>query len=50
MVFCPSSFQDVLDHATQVDHNVVLDFGGGDSLTLQRVQLSNLNADAFVFV
>jgi Ca2+-binding RTX toxin-like protein len=44
------SFQDILDHSAQVDHNVVIDFGLGDSLTLQRVQLAGLHAESFVFV
>ena len=45
-----AAFQDIVDHATQVDQNVVIDFGAGDSLTLQRIQLAKLNADSFTFV
>jgi hypothetical protein len=34
---------------SQVGSNVVLDFGGGDSLTLLGVNIASLNADDFIF-
>ncbi|MBX9774702.1 MAG: cadherin-like domain-containing protein [Xanthobacteraceae bacterium] len=44
-----ASFADVMLRATQVGSNTVIDFGGGDSITLQNVALGNLTADNFVF-
>ena len=43
-----ASFADVLSHATQVDADTVIDFGGGDTLTLRNVVRGNLSADDFV--
>jgi glucose/arabinose dehydrogenase len=40
---------DVLALASQAGTNTVLDFGAGNSLTLQGVAKANLNADDFVF-
>jgi serralysin len=45
-----TSFADVLARATQVNANTVIDFGGGDTLTLRNVVRGNLNADDFVLV
>jgi len=42
-------FTDVLAAASQVGNNVVINLGGGDSLTLQGVTIANLNADDFAF-
>jgi len=42
-------FTDVLAAASQVGNNVVIDLGGGDSITLQGVTLAALNADDFAF-
>lgn len=43
------SFADVLARSTQVGANTVIDFGGGDTLTLQNVQKSSLFAPDFGF-
>jgi VCBS repeat-containing protein len=40
---------DVSAHATQNGNNTVLDFGNGDTLTLNNVTASNLVAEDFVF-
>jgi glucose/arabinose dehydrogenase len=44
-----ASFADVLSHATQVNSDTVIDFGGGDTLTLRNVVRASLSADDFVF-
>jgi hypothetical protein len=44
-----TSLADVLSHATQVGADTVIDFGGGDTLTLANVARSSLSADDFVF-
>jgi hypothetical protein len=41
------TLSDILALATQVGANTVLNFGGGDTLTLQGVQKANLNLDDF---
>jgi Ca2+-binding RTX toxin-like protein len=43
------NFSDVLAHATQNGADTVINFGAGNSLTLQNVQKSALNADDFVW-
>jgi len=43
------SFTDVLNAATQVGADVVINLGGGDSITLQGVTIASLNADDFAF-
>jgi hypothetical protein len=43
------SLADVLSHATQVNADTVIDFGGGDMLTLRNVVRASLSADDFVF-
>ncbi len=43
------SFAEVIAAATQSGANVVINFGGGATLTLASVTLANLNADDFVF-
>ena len=43
------SLADVLSHATQVNSDTVIDFGGGDTLTLRNVVRASLSADDFVF-
>jgi hypothetical protein len=45
----PGSFGDVLAVADQSGTDTVLDFGGGDSLTLLGVNIDSLNADDFIF-
>ena len=42
------SLADVLSHATQVNADTVIDFGGGDTLTLRNVVRASLSADDFV--
>jgi glucose/arabinose dehydrogenase len=44
------SLADVLSHATQVNSDTMIDFGGGDTLTLRNVARASLSADDFVFV
>ena len=44
-----ASLADVLSRATQVDADTVIDFGGGDMLTLRDVVRASLSADDFVF-
>jgi Ca2+-binding RTX toxin-like protein len=44
------TFADILVHATQVGQNTVIDFGHGDTLTLEHVRLSSLNNGDFLFV
>ena len=43
-------FADILAAASQVGANTVIDFGSGDTLTLQGVQISALNASDFAFM
>jgi Ca2+-binding RTX toxin-like protein len=43
-------FADVLAHASQVGRDAVIDFGNGDTLTLQHTRVANLHADSFTFV
>ena len=42
------SFADVLSHATQVNADTVINFGGGHTLILRNVVRGNLSADDFV--
>ena len=42
------SLADVLSHATQVNADTVIDFGGGDTLTLRNVVRASLSGDDFV--
>ena len=44
-----SNFSDVQAHATQVGSNTFIDFGGGNTLTLNNVMSTNLTASDFVF-
>ena len=39
---------DVLNHTTQVGADAVIDFGNGDTITLQNVNKTSLNTDDFV--
>ena len=43
-------FSEVMSAASQVGANVVIDFGGGDTITLLGVTLASLDADDFMFV
>jgi len=43
------SFTDVMNAASQVGGDVVINLGGGDSITLQDVTLASLHADDFAF-
>ena len=43
-------FADILAAASQVGADTIIDFGSGDKLTLQKVQLSTLNASDFAFI
>jgi glucose/arabinose dehydrogenase len=43
------NFNDVLPLAAQIGADTVLNFGGGNTLTLQNVTKASLNADDFVF-
>ena len=45
-----STFADILARATQVGSDTVINFGGGDTLTLRNVARSSLSADDFVLV
>lgn len=45
-----STFSDTMAHATQVGSDVVFDFGNGDTLTLENIQISDLAANDFAFV
>jgi hypothetical protein len=45
-----STFADVLARAAQVGSDTVIDFGGGDTLTLRNVVRSSLAADDFILV
>jgi Ca2+-binding RTX toxin-like protein len=42
-----STFSDVLSHAAQVGSDTVLNFGSGESVTLQHVALSSLTSSEF---
>ena len=44
-----TSLTDILGRATQVGADTVINFGGGDTLTLQNVVRSSLSADDFIF-
>jgi len=44
------TFDDVLDHATQVRGDVVFDFGNNDVLTLHNTRLAHLDNSNFDFV
>ncbi|MEZ5895350.1 MAG: hypothetical protein R3C40_08325 [Parvularculaceae bacterium] len=43
------TFAEVLAASSQVGADVLIDFGGGDSITLKNVTLANLHADDFSF-
>jgi hypothetical protein len=43
------SFAEVQAAATQVGNNVIINFGGGNTLTLANYNLTHLNASAFQF-
>ncbi|MCA8889514.1 MAG: hypothetical protein KDA46_11830 [Parvularculaceae bacterium] len=43
------TFAEVLAASSQVGANVVIDFGGGDSITLENTVLASLHADDFTF-
>ncbi|MEZ5895360.1 MAG: hypothetical protein R3C51_03080 [Parvularculaceae bacterium] len=43
------SFAEVLAASSQIGANVVIDFGGGDSITLENATLASLHADDFTF-
>ncbi|MEZ5892050.1 MAG: calcium-binding protein [Parvularculaceae bacterium] len=43
------AFSDILAHATDNGVNTVIDFGGGDTLTLNGVLVSQLHQDDFLF-
>jgi len=45
-----STFADVLAHAAQAGSDTVIDFGGGDTLTLRNVTRGSLAADDFILV
>jgi VCBS repeat-containing protein len=45
-----ATFASVLDHATQTGSGTVIDFGGGDVLTLAGVNLASLHQDDFRFL
>ncbi|MBX9778457.1 MAG: hypothetical protein K2Y71_29130, partial [Xanthobacteraceae bacterium] len=44
-----TSLADVMARATQVDANTVIDFGGGNTLTLDNVNKNNLVSSDFLF-
>ena len=44
-----TSLTDILGRATQAGSDTVIDFGGGDTLTLQNVARGSLSADDFIF-
>jgi hypothetical protein len=41
---------DVLAVSTQVGADTVIDFGGGNALTLENVQVANLHGDDFLLL
>jgi Ca2+-binding RTX toxin-like protein len=43
------SFGEIIAAATQIGADTVIDFGGGQTLTLQNVTLANLDASDFLF-
>ena len=43
------TFAEVIAATSEVDGNTVIDFGGGDTLTLLNVSIASLVADDFVF-
>jgi len=43
-----NTFADVMARATQVGSDTLIDFGGGNSITLRNVLRSSLNADDFI--
>ena len=43
------TFAEVIAAATQVGADTVIDFGGGDMITLENVTLASLDADDFLF-
>jgi hypothetical protein len=44
-----ASFADVMSHAAQVGHDVVITVDAADKLTLQNVNLGSLHASDFLF-
>ncbi len=46
--FANLSLSDVLTHTTQAGANAVIDFGNGDSITLQNVNKNSLNIEDFI--
>lgn len=44
-----TKFEDVLDHASEADGNVILDFGNNDVLTLQDLRLAQIDESHFSF-
>lgn len=45
-----SNFADIIAHASQVGADTVIDFGNGDMLTLENIQISDLAANDFTFL
>lgn len=45
-----SSFTGVMAHANQVGLDTVIDFGNGDILTLENIQVSDLSSNDFTFI
>jgi hypothetical protein len=45
-----STFAQVMAHAHQDGRDTVIDFGNGDSLTLQHVRMASLHAENFTFL
>jgi hypothetical protein len=43
------SFAEIIAAATQIGADTIIDFGGGQTLTLQNVALANLAAGDFLF-
>lgn len=44
------TFSEVMEHAKNVGDNVVINFGGGDKIVIEGVQVENLEADNFYFL